>query len=304
MARSLIVATTPRPTNAGHRPGEWRSMFGSLGRVKLATVGVSILLAVAFAALGAPILAPYPPNDIDVLRRLQPPVWQGDGSSEHLLGTDQLGRDVLTRLIYGGRISLLVGSVTTACAALIGVLLGLIGGYYGGVFDEIFMRLADILLAFPFVLLAMMAVALLGPSLVNVIIVLSIFGWVGYARMVRGEMLVLREKEFVEAARVLGANDVRIMLRHILPNVLAPVIVIASFVAAAVITAEAALSFLGLGIPPAIPSWGAMLADGRDNLNSAWWLATFPGLAIVLTVLALNLVGDWLRDYLDPRLRV
>ncbi len=303
MLESLTVATAPRLAVARERTTLWRSLIGSLRRVKLAAVGMLILMGVSFTALGAPIIAPYPPNDIDVLRRLQPPVWEADGSPEHMLGTDQLGRDVLTRLIYGGRVSLGVGSVTTVLTALIGVVLGLLGGYYGGVFDEISMRLADILLAFPFILLAMMAVALLGPSLLNVILVLSIFGWVGYARMVRGEMLVLREKEFVEAARVMGANDARIMLRHILPNVLAPVIVIASFVAAAVITAEAALSFLGLGIPPAIPSWGAMLADGRDNLTSAWWLATLPGLAIVLTVLALNLVGDWLRDYLDPRLR-
>jgi peptide/nickel transport system permease protein len=262
-------------------------------------LGLLVVLSVA-----APVVAPHPQDDIDVLRRLLPPAWDGAGSREYLLGTDQLGRDVLTRIIWGSRVSLVVGLSTAIVTVIIGVTVGLVAGYYAGVVDEILMRVADVLLAFPFVLLAMVVIVVLGPSLPNLILVLSVFGWVGYARVVRATTLAIKEREFVEAARTVGATSPRIIWRHILPNVFAPAIVIATFVASSAIIAEAALSFLGLGLPTAIPSWGAMLADGRDNLVAAPWLTWFPGLAIMITVLSLNLVGDWLRDYLDPRLRV
>ncbi len=291
--KRLLARCKPAPSRL------WRS----LSHAKLAAAGIVLLALFAFAAVAAPWLAPYPPNEVDVLNRLKPPVWAPEGSIRYLLGTDPIGRDVLTRLIYGGRVSIGVGFITAAIAGVIGVTLGLLAGYYGGLIDEAVCRVADIFLAFPFILLATATVMMLGPGLVNVILVLSVFGWTSYARVVRGETLCLREKEFVEAARTVGCKNVRILIGHILPNVFSPVIVISSFVVASVIIAEAAMSFLGLGIPPAIPSWGGMLAEGRPYLRDAWWLAVLPGLLIMIVVLALNLVGDWLRDYLDPRLR-
>ncbi len=263
-------------------------------------VGLLILGLVATLAVFAPLVAPFDPNAQDVTRRLRPPLQAG---SPYLLGTDHVGRDVLSRIVYGTRIALVVGVAAVALSGAIGIVLGLLSGYYGGLIDDFIGWVGSVELAFPFILLAIAVVAVLGPGLGNLIVVLSIVAWVVYARIVRAEVLVQREQEYVHAARVLGAGDARILFRHVLPNVLTPVIVIATFEVARMIISEASLSFLSLGVEPSIPSWGSMLADGRQYLATAWWIATFPGLGIMLTVLAINLVGDWLRDVLDPRLR-
>jgi peptide/nickel transport system permease protein len=268
-----------------------------------AVLGLTIIGFVVLGALGAPFLTPHSPAQIDIRTRLAPPAWVSGGVAEHLLGTDQLGRDLFSRLTYGGRVSLLVGISAVAISGVVGVLLGLIAGYYGGWIDDVIMRFADFELAFPFILLAIAILAVLGPGLGKVILTLGLTGWAQYCRLTRAQVLGLRETEFVEAARTIGASTPRIMLRHILPNGMAPVIVIASFSVASVIIAEASLSFLGLGIPPSVPSWGGMLAEGRAYIERAWWLVTFPGLALMLTVLSINVLGDAVRDTLDPRLR-
>jgi peptide/nickel transport system permease protein len=266
-------------------------------------LGLTIIGLVIVGTLGAPLLTPHSPAQIDIRNRLASPAWVSGGVAEHLLGTDQLGRDLFSRLAYGGRVSLLVGVSAVAISGVVGVLLGLIAGYYGGWIDDVIMRFADFELAFPFILLAIAILAVLGPGLGKVILTLGLTGWAQYCRLTRAQVLGLRETEFVEAARTIGASTPRIMLRHILPNGMAPVIVIASFSVASVIIAEASLSFLGLGIPPSVPSWGGMLAEGRAYIERAWWLVTFPGLALMLTVLSINVLGDALRDTLDPRLR-
>jgi peptide/nickel transport system permease protein len=276
----------------------------SLRRARLAPFGLLILLVLSVSAILAGVVAPHNPNAVDVVQRLKPPFWQADGSLDYLLGTDSVGRDVLSRIVYGARIALAVGAASVVVSGCIGVCLGLAAGYWRGWVDAVISRVAEIQLAFPFILLAISVLAVVGPGVGNVIFVLGTYGWVIYARVVRAQTLSWREKEFVEAARCIGVSDTAIMLRHILPNVLAPIIVIASFSMATNVLAEASLSFLGLGVPLSIPSWGAMLADARDYLQDAWWLATFPGLALMLTVLGINVVGDWLRDFLDPRLRL
>lgn len=264
---------------------------------------VFLLLVIAVCGIGAPWLAPHPPEHMDLMNRLAPPFFMEGGSTKYLLGTDSLGRDVLSLVIYGSRVSLIVGLVAVLVGAGIGLIVGIISGYYGGFADNFFMRLGDVQLAFPFILLAIAMMAVLGAGLLNVILVLSLRSWVSYARVVRGEVLVLKDREFIHAIEALGAPDWRIHLRHIVPNVMAPIIVIASFSVAQTILAEASLSFLGLGVGVHIPTWGALISSGRDFLTDAWWIAAFPGLAIMLTVLSINLLGDWLRDYLDPRLK-
>jgi peptide/nickel transport system permease protein len=225
------------------------------------------------------------------------------GKVTFILGTDGLGRDVLSRLLYGARVSLLVGLISVVVGGSIGTLLGMIGGYFGGWIDDILMRLADIQLAFPFILLAIIFMLVLGPGVLNLILVLGIGQWVTYARIARGQTILQREKEYVEAARAIGQRTPGILFTGILPNILSPLVIIASFNIASVILSEAALSFLGLGVPPTVPSWGGMLAESRDQLLAGrWWLAVFPGTAIMITVLSFNILGDWLRDLLDPRL--
>ncbi|AXC50968.1 ABC transporter permease [Paracoccus suum] len=244
------------------------------------------------------------PNRQNIMLRLAAPMAEGPRHTTFWLGTDALGRDVLSRLIYGARVSLLVGIASIAVGGTLGVTAGLLAGYFGGRIDDIIMRLGDIQLAFPFILLAIMFLVVLGPGLLNLILVLGIGQWVTYARIVRGQTLSLREKEFVEAARAMGDSTSSIIFRTILPNIIAPLTVVASFNVASVILSEAALSFLGLGVPPSVPTWGSMLAESRDQLiANKWWLAIFPGFAIVLTVLSFNIMGDWLRDFLDPRLK-
>jgi peptide/nickel transport system permease protein len=273
-----------------------------LKRGRLGLVGGVILLLVLLAGIFAPLLSAYDPNVGSLTDRLRPPVFAG-GDVYHPLGTDQLGRDIFTRIVYGARISLLVGFTAVAVGGGLGVILGLIAGYYGGRTDSVISRMADIQLAFPFLLLAIAVVAVIGPGLVNVIVVLAIGSWMPYSRVVRGQVLSAKEREFIIAARTIGSTDRSIIFRHVLPNVLTPAIVLGTFAVAATIIAEASLSFLGLGVGSQIPSWGSMLADGRAYLASAWWLAALPGLAIMLTVLSINMIGDWVRDVLDPRLR-
>ena len=264
-------------------------------------VGTLVIVASVVLAALAPALAPADPIRNDLLARLAPPMWMEGGSARHPLGTDTLGRDVVSRLLYGARVSLLVGFAAVLVAGVVGVALGLVAGYYGGRLDDLLMRVGDVQLAFPVLVLAIAVLSVLGASLGNVIIVLGLTGWVTYARITRAETLSLRHRDFVEGARALGARDAAILWRHILPNVLPPITVVAIFSVARTIIAEASLSFLGLGIPPPAPSWGAMLDEGRNYLTTGWWLALFPGLAILALVLGINLVGDWLRDALETR---
>jgi peptide/nickel transport system permease protein len=273
-----------------------------LGENKGAIFGLIMVLCVIASGIFAPFFSPHDPILQDLEKRLLPPIGQAGSDPHYLLGTDHLGRDILSRLIYGARISLVVSISAVAFSAVLGTIVGLLAGFYGGKVDSIFMRLADVQLAFPFILLAIAVIAVLGPNLENIIIVLGITGWVIYARVVRAEVLSLREKEYVTAVRALGGSNARIIFKHLFPNVIPPCIVIVSLEMARMIIMESALSFLGLGIQPPTPSWGGMLADGRVYLYTSWWLATFPGLVIMLVVLGINLLGNWLRDMLDPRL--
>jgi peptide/nickel transport system permease protein len=269
-----------------------------------AVFGLSVLLVIGGAAVLAPQLAPWDPARQMLMKRLRPPMWQERGLREHPLGTDHLGRDILSRILHGGRISLGVGLTAVTLSALIGVTLGLLAGFFGGRADALIMRVVDVFLAIPYILLAMGVVFALGPSLLNVILVMAVTRWVQFARIVRADVLSIREREFVAGARARGNRPLRLLLRHVLPNALTPIIVVATLELAFMIIYESALSFLGLGVQPPTPTWGWMLSDGRNYVATAWWLATFPGLAIMLTVLAVNLLGDWLRDTLDPRLKV
>jgi peptide/nickel transport system permease protein len=252
-------------------------------------------------AIFAAQLAPMVPTEQDVTTRLLPPFTTSDRGF-HVLGTDALGRDILSRTIWGARVSLLVGVITVAVAGAIGVLLGLIAGYVAGGWGTLIMRVADVQLAIPFLVLALAVVAAVGPSLVNLIAVLGVTGWVLYARVVRSEVLSLKQREYVQAARALGVPTARILFRHILPNTASSIIVVATLQVARMILFEASLSFLGVGVPPPTPTWGGMVSDGRDYVTVAWWVSTLPGLALFVTVLGVTLVGDRLRDVLDPRL--
>ncbi|NDJ62298.1 MAG: ABC transporter permease [Chloroflexi bacterium] len=287
------------------QPSVWRRAGGSILRARWPILALIILSIVIFTAVFGPNVAPKDPNRVNPIVRLTPPMEPDrNGEIEYPLGTDGLGRDVLSRLIYGARVSVLVGFFAVAIGGLLGTTLGILSGYLGGTADDVIMRLVDIQLAFPFILLAIMVLVVLGPGVLNLVLVLGIGQWVTYARIARAETISQREKEYVEAARSMGMHTARIMFRSILPNILAPLIVIASFNVASVILAEASLSFLGLGVPPTVPTWGQMLAESRDQLiGGNWWLAIYPGMAIMLTVLSLNILGDWLRDFLDPRLR-
>src|SRR6056297_2457560 len=277
----------------------WKRLFRNKGGL----IGLLIMIFVISVAILAPYLTHTNPNDQDITMRLQGPIWEINSNPDHILGTDQLGRDILSRLIYGSRVSLLVGFLGTILGGIIGVIMGSISGYYGGKIDSVIMRLVDIQLAFPFILLAIFIVSVLGASLFNIILVAGISSWVRYARLIRGEILSVKEVEFIEAIRSLGAKDLRIMFRHILPNVINPVIILGTLEMDRIILMEAALSFLGLGVPAHIATWGRMLSEGRVYIVTNPWLAIFPGLAITVTVLGVNIFGDWLRDYLDPKLK-
>lgn len=271
----------------------WRQ----LRKNRLALAGGAVVILLGAVALCAPLLAPYDPAAYDVKRILLAP------GPQHWFGTDQLGRDVLSRMLYGARISMAVGFVSVGIAVLLGTLIGTLAGYYGGRVDELLMRFVDLMLNFPRLFLLLTLIALLRPSIWVIMAVIGFTGWMGLARLVRGEILSLREREFVQGARALGAADARIMVKHILPNALVPVLVSATLGVAGAILTESGLSFLGLGVQPPTPSWGNILIDGKANIEIAWWLSAFPGLAILATVLAYNLLGEGLRDALDPRLR-
>lgn len=272
-----------------------------LRRAALPLVGATILSLIITAALLIPLSSPFDPYRQDLRGRLQSPGWVDKEGRSHLLGTDQLGRDILTRVTLAARLSLGIGLVAVTGAGLLGVGLGLVSGFYGGYFDDVIMRLADLQLALPLILLALAIVALLGPSITNVIIVFIITGWPVFARTVRGSTLSLRQREFIEAARCLGCPALRILAYHILPNVARPLIVIASFELGKVIIYESSLGFLGMGAQPPTPTWGNMMAEGRAYLDTAWWLVFFPGIALVLTAAAANYIGDGINEFFDPR---
>ena len=272
---------------------------------KWALTSIIWLFIIIAIAIFASQLAPFDPNKNNIMERVAPPLTlDKQGNMKYLIGSDALGRDSFSRLIFGAQVSLIVGFSAVLVGGILGTALGVYAGYYGKWIDDIIMRLADIQLAFPFILLAILFLVVLGEGLINLIIVLGIGQWGTYARIARAQTISQKEKEYVEAAKALGVNNFSIMFGSILPNIFAPLIVIASFNVASVILAEAALSFLGLGVPPQIPTWGAMLAESRAHIFAKrWWMPFFPGMAILLTVLAFNIVGDWLRDYLDPRLK-
>jgi peptide/nickel transport system permease protein len=301
----MVTARTlePSPSATGRQPRTWRRLaWRSLRRARLALVGCVVLVLVALMGATAPWLAPQNPAETNILDRLKPPGFVDGLGRMHYLGTDQLGRDILSRLMYGARISLLVGISAVVIGGALGVPLGLISGYYGRWIDDTIMRVADIQLAFPSILLYIAVLAVLGPGLGKVIVILGVTGWVTYGRVARGQVLSVREQEYIQAGRAIGCPEARIITRHILPNITGALIVVGSFAVASNIIAEASLSFLGLGVPPSVPTWGSMLSEARDYVRDAWWPVTFPGLAIMLTVLSINAIGDWLRDYLDPRL--
>ena len=300
--RSLEVTVPAQDSTAGRSDATDMIQPGSRWRHAKTVLGVGIVVGVILVAILAPVLAPYDPDKLNLIHRLTPPSWDPAGSSKHLLGTDQLGRDLLSRIIYGARVSLLVGFLSVITSGVLGTLLGLIAGYYGGILDTVIMRITDIQMALPFMLLALLVVALLGPSLSNIIVVFTITAWYIYTRVSRASTLSVREYQYVEAARALGATDLRVLLRHVLPSLLSTLLVAASFESARIITTEAALGFLGLGVPPPTPTWGNMLSDGREYIQNAWWISTFPGLALMITVLGINILGDVLRDILDPGL--
>jgi peptide/nickel transport system permease protein len=287
------------------RQSETRRVLRTLLKSKTATVGLFLFVLFIVVAILAPVIAPHDPTAQDLESRLAPPVGLGkeNASLHYPLGRDNLGRDILSRLVMGSRISLIVGISTIVLSGVVGTLVGVVVGFYRGLSDEVAMRAVDIFLAFPSLLLAIAFGAALGPGLFNLILALSLSIWVIYCRIVRAEVLSVREKEYVLAAQSIGARDARIIFRHVLPNVLAPILVVSTLQLGTVIISEASLNFLGIGVQATVPTWGGMLSDGRQFIRQAWWLSTFPGIAISLVVLSINLMGDGLRDALDPRFR-
>jgi peptide/nickel transport system permease protein len=275
----------------------WQIAVRCLVRNKVAMAGLVLLVVISLLAVFAPQIAPFDPNEVDILHQLQGP------SGIHILGTDLYGRDILSRIFWGGRVTLVVGLISVAIAASVGIVLGLVSGYYGHFIDSLIMRFIDILLSFPRILLALTVVGMLGPGLFNVMLAVGISSITGYARLVRGAVLSAKEQVYVEAARVVGCRDRRILFQHLLPNVVGPVIVLATLDVAAAILAASSLSFLGLGVQPPTAEWGYMLNEGRNYLRSAPWITFFPGMAIMISVLCINMLGDGLRDALDPQMK-
>ncbi|MGI2328221.1 ABC transporter permease [Planococcus sp. YIM B11945] len=278
-----------------------KTFFRKLSKRKTAFAGLIFLVLTLIVAILAPLLVPMDPSTQNIAGRLMPPGWVSDEGIKHLLGTDQLGRDVLSRVIYGSRISIMVAVGAVFIGGAIGLIVGLVSGYAGGWVDSVLMRLVDMQLAFPFLLLALTMVTILGPSIMNVVLVLSVTSWISYAKVVRSSVLSVKYLEFIEASKAAGTKQFFILFRQILPNIISPFIVVASFQVATLIIAESSLSFLGLGVPTSEPTWGAMLADGREYMTDAWWIAIYPGVMLMLVAMSANLFGDGLRDVLDPR---
>ncbi len=297
--KGVHEAPVSAPDISWARPGARRRQL----RRSIGILFPLLLLSVfVLGGVFAPLVAPHDPQELVLIERLQPPLFDG-GSWDHVLGTDYLGRDILSRLLHGARVSLFLLAIVIPLTATFGTALGVIAGWRGGRLDKLIMRTVDVQLALPAILFAVLLAAVWGPSLRNVLILLTLFLWTSYARLVRGETLSLRERDFVTAATAVGASDFRILTRHIVPNVLNLVVILATLEVASVILVEAALSFLGVGVGIGTPSWGAMVSEGRNYITIAWWLTVIPGLAILLVALSGNLVGDWLRDAIDPRLR-
>ncbi len=295
--------TASKPESKRAPATRLRRLGRTLRANPVSLVALIVLVTILVVALLAPLIAPFDPTAQSLRLRLRPPSWLPGGEPGHWLGTDALGRDLLSRIIHGARVSIAVGVLAVAIQTAIGVTVGLVSGYYGGAVDDLFMRLADIQQALPFLVLVVAVAAVVGPSLVNTILILGVAGWVTYGRVVRGQVLSLMRQEFVTASIALGGKDLRVMLRHLMPNLVAPITVVGTLTISAMILVEASLSFLGLGVRPPTPTWGGMVADGRNYIVTAWWVTVFPGSAIFVTVLAINLVGDWLREALDPTLR-
>ena len=299
---SSIPASVPAEAVVG-TVAEPRGGAGARRTRRLVLAGGLFVLALIVVAAAAPWIAPQDPTRQSLRARLKAPTLEAPDGKAHLLGTDHLGRDVLSRVIWGARVSLLVGFAAVMVGGVVGATLGLVAGYRGGWIDSAIMTLADAQLAFPFILLAIGIIAVLGPSFPTLVVVIGLSGWMSYARVLRAQVLVLRSREFVDAIHALGGSMVRVVARHILPNVLSSLVVIATLELARSIVLEATLSFLGLGVQPPTPSWGGMVHEGREYLDSAWWISTFPGLVLMLTSLVVSRTGDWLRDLLDPTLR-
>ena len=291
-AGSAAVLTEPLPAGAVARRGQ-----------RVPWIPIGIIVAFVAAAVLAPLVSPGDPYAQSLRNRFKPPVWEERGVWAHPLGTDRLGRDMLTRILYGARVSLAVGALAVLLASAVGAAVGLVAGYYGGRVDAVLMRITDATLSFPVILLALILAVTVGPSFTNVVIAIAVILWARYARVIRGEVLTLMELDFIAQARIAGAGAWRIITRHLAPNTLNTLVVLVTLQVGYVIIVEAALSFLGAGIPPPTPAWGSMIAEGREFVTSAWWVSLLPGLAIMLVVLAFNLLGDWLRDTLDPKLR-
>lgn len=296
---ALTAAVTEAPSSSAHRISLRR-----LWRFKWGLVATAVMLMILGGAACAPWISPYDPLAVDIQHRLGPPAWMGGGTRTHVLGTDQIGRDLLSRMIYGGRVSLIIGVAAVLISSSVGVLLGLAAGYLAWRVDWAIMTVINVMITFPFVLLALAVIAVLGPSLVNMIIVLGVADWPLYARVIRAETMAIREREFIMASRALGTSHLRIVFHQILPNLVSLIVVIATLQVARVIILESFLSFLGLGVQPPTPAWGNMLGEGRLYMLNSWWIAAFPGLAIFTTTLAINLMGNALRDWLDPHMKL
>ena len=302
MAQTLRISEAPLAFN-DKAPSKLRRAFTFIWRLRLGVIGAAFVLLLLFTAIFCPWLAPHDPLEQDIMNSLLPPAWMADGDWSYPLGTDQVGRCLLSRIMYGTRVSLIVGICAVCIMVLVGTGLGLLAGYYGGLTDSVISFAINVKMGFPFILLAMSLVVVLGPSLLNLIIALGVTSWPVFARVTRVETMRLKEREFVLAAHSLGYNSLRILTRHILPNLATSLIVVGTVEVARAIIRESILSFLGLGVQPPTPSWGMMLSEGRGYMLSQWWMATFPGIAIFVSALGMNLIGDALRDMLDPHLR-
>ncbi|WP_438313140.1 ABC transporter permease [Sporosarcina sp. FA9] len=280
-----------------------KKLFSLLVKSKTGLIGVILVVSILLISIFAPFLATHDPAETDPIHRLQPPVWLESGTTDHVLGTDNLGRDIWSRLVYGSRISIIVGIGAVIVSGSIGSILGLLAGYHGRWVNALIMRLADSFLAIPTILLMLVVLAVVGPGIITLIFVIGVTNWVSYARVIRGEVLSIKEQDYIKAAKGIGAKNNRILFRHILPNVYSSLIVISTLNVATAIILEASLSFLGLGIKPPDVSWGGILSDGRQYIATSWWVATFPGLAITITVLGIIFLGDWLRDVIDPHMK-